>query len=123
MESGKQQRNRQREKRQFRIRKRLRGTAEKPRLCVIRSNQHIYVQLIDDEISQTIVSASTLDKQVRDTELGGKDKASARELGLKIAQLAKGKNIKKTVLDRGSRKYHGAIAALADGAREGGLEF
>lgn len=99
----------------------VRGSAAKPRLSVIKTNQHIHVQLIDDEKGLTLISASTLSKDLRTTEFGRKNKASAKKLGLTVADLAKKKEITQVVLDRGAAKYHGVIAAFADGAREGGL--
>lgn len=114
---------RKRAKRAVRVRKHLRGTTEKPRLCVIKSNCHIHVQLIDDEKFHTLASVSTLSKEFKNTEHGRKNKDSALHLGAKIAELAKAKNVKKIVFDRGPFKYHGVIAAVAQGARDGGLEF
>lgn len=112
-----------RKRRAFRVRKHVRGTSEKPRLCVIKTNVHVHVQLIDDEKSLTLASTSTLSKDFRNTEFNHKFSASAKQLGIKIAELAKAKNIKKVVFDRGWFKYHGVLAAVADAAREKGLEF
>jgi large subunit ribosomal protein L18 len=109
-------------KRALRNRSHLRGTSLKPRLSVIRSNKHLHVQLIDDDSSMTLASVSTISKEFRGGEFGKKNKTSAKQLGLKIAEIAKEKNVKKVVFDRGPFKYHGVVAALADGAREGGLE-
>jgi large subunit ribosomal protein L18 len=122
MESSLKRKYLNRKKRACRNRSHLRGTTEKPRLCVMKSNKHIHVQLIDDESSATIASTSTLSADFRETEFCKRNKASAKQLGLKIAELAKAKSVKRAVFDRGSFKYHGVIAALADGAREGGLE-
>lgn len=110
-------------KRALRVRKHVRGTSLKPRLCVVKTNSHIQVQLIDDEAGITIVGTSTFSKQFRDTEFNRKNKASAKKLGEYIAEVAVGKNIKEVVFDRGSSKYHGVLAELADAARAGGLQF
>jgi large subunit ribosomal protein L18 len=107
-----------RQRRVFRVRKALKGTLTKPRLSVYKSNKHLYAQLIDDTNSHTLASACTLSK-----EKMKKSKESAKQIGLTIAKLAKEKNINNIVFDRGRFKYHGLIAHLADGAREGGLEF
>jgi len=102
-----------------RIREKLSGTAERPRLNVYRSLNHIYAQVIDDQKGETIVSASTLAAKSK----SGGNVASAREIGKAIAEKAKEKGIKKVVFDRGGFLYHGRIKALADAAREAGLEF
>lgn len=106
-------------KRQLRVRKRLRGTAERPRLCVTKTNNHLHIQIIDDENGVTLASASTFDK---DNKMK-KNKENARKLGEKIAQLAISKEVKAVIFDRGYSKYHGVLAELADGARAGGLQF
>jgi large subunit ribosomal protein L18 len=117
-------RNKQlRYKRAIRVRKHLRGTATKPRLCVIKSNNHIQAYLFDDETGLTLGSVSTFSKDYRNTEFGRKNKASARKLGENIAEIAKSKNITAVVFDRGPSKYHGVFAELADAARAGGLKF
>lgn len=123
MDSSQIRKQRVRAKRRLRVRKRLRGTEVKPRLCVVKTNSHVHIQLINDEQSITIASASTLSKEFRNTDNNRKNKTSAKQLGLKIAALAKQKNIQQIVFDRGGSKYHGVVAAVADGAREGGLEF
>lgn len=110
-------------KRALRVRKKLSGTNTKPRLSVFKSNNHIQVQLIDDEAGNTLGSAATFAKEFRDTEFNRKNKASARKLGEQIAEIAKSKNIKEVVFDRGPFKYHGILAELADAARAGGLQF
>lgn len=110
-------------KRALRVRKRLRGTSEKPRLCVVKSNKHIQVQLIDDENGRTLGHASTFSKENRGTEQAKKNKASAKVLGETIANIAKAQNIKEVVFDRGPFKYHGILAELADAARSAGLQF
>jgi large subunit ribosomal protein L18 len=115
--------NERRIKRAYRVRKRLRGTSLKPRLSVHKSNKHIQVQIIDDETGITLGSTSTFAKEFRDSEFGSKNKASAKKLGEKIAEIAKEKNIKEVVFDRGPFKYHGIFAELADAARSAGLKF
>ncbi len=112
-----------RKRRAKRLRRKVRGDESRPRLNVIKSNKHIHVQLIDDETMVTLAGISTLSKEFRQTEFNKKNKASAKQLGLKIAELSKAKNVKKIIFDRGPHKYHGVLAAVADGAREGGLEF
>jgi large subunit ribosomal protein L18 len=112
-----------RHKRTMRVRNKLRGTSSKPRLCVVKSNKHIQVQLIDDDEGKTLGTAATCSKEFRGTEFAKKNKASAQKLGQIIAEIAKQKNIKEIVFDRGPFKYHGILAALADSAREAGLQF
>jgi large subunit ribosomal protein L18 len=112
-----------RSKRAIRVRKHLRGTSTKPRLCVIKSNNHIQAHLFDDEAGLTLGSVSTFSKDYRNTEFGKKNKASARKLGENIAEIAKSKNIEQVVFDRGPSKYHGILAELANAARAGGLKF
>ena len=110
-------------KRAQRVRKRVRGSTEKPRICVVKTNRHIQVQIIDDEKGVTLASLSTLSKGIKDTEFGKKNKASAKVLGEKIAEHAKGLGISQVVYDRGPFKYHGILAELAQAARAGGLQF
>jgi large subunit ribosomal protein L18 len=105
-----------------RIREKLSGTAERPRLNVYRSLDHIYTQLIDDANGVTLVSASTLTKKGEPKKTGG-NVASAKDVGKLIAERAQEKGIKRVVFDRGGYLYHGRIKALADAAREAGLEF
>lgn len=112
-----------RKKRAMRVRKNLRGTSVKPRLSVVKSNNHIQVQLIDDEQGKTLAGTATFAKEFRKTEFCKKNKASARKLGEKIAQLAQEQNIQELVFDRGPFKYHGILAELADAARAAGLKF
>lgn len=112
-----------RHKRALRVRKTLRGTNVKPRLCVFKSNKHIHAQLIDDESGQTIGSAATFSKDLRNTEFATKNKNSAAKIGELIAEIAKQKEIIEVVFDRGPFKYHGILAALADSARAAGLKF
>jgi len=112
-----------RKKRALRVRKHLRGTVSKPRLSVVKSNNHIQVQLIDDEGGTTLGGTATFAKEFRNTEFNKKNKASARKLGEQIAEIAKSKSIKEVVFDRGPFKYHGILAELANAARAGGLQF
>jgi len=110
-----------RAKKHYRIRKNIFGTAECPRLAVYRSNKHIYAQIINDEQGVTLASASTLDASLKG-EYGGNCSA-AKNVGLLLAERAKAANVETVVFDRGGLMYHGRIAALAEGAREGGLDF
>ena len=109
-------------KRKIRIRKRLSGTSERPRLVVFRSNLHIYAQIIDDMTGSTLAQASTLTLS-KNGEKVACNKAGAEKVGKEVARIAKDKNITKVVFDRHGYLYHGRIKAIADGAREGGLEF
>lgn len=110
-------------KRAFRVRKTLKGTAEKPRLSVHKTNKHITAQLIDDEKGIVLGMAGTVTKEFRGTPFEKKSKESAKKIGETIADLAKKNNIKEVVFDRGPFKYHGILAELADAARAGGLKF
>lgn len=114
-------RNAVRKRRHARVRKKIFGTAERPRLNVFRSNKHIYAQIIDDMKAVTLVSASTLDKEF-DLESTGNIEA-AKKVSELVAKRALAKGIKKVVFDRGGYLYHGRVKALADAAREAGLEF
>jgi large subunit ribosomal protein L18 len=109
--------------RAMRVRKRLQGTSLKPRLSVFKSNNHLQVQLIDDDNSVTLAGISTYSKEFRDTEFNRKSKASARKLGEYIAEKAKLQSIKEVVFDRGPYKYTGLLAELAEAARNAGLKF
>ncbi len=110
-----------RRRRHFRVRKRVVGSAERPRLVVSRSSRHLVAQIVDDSIGQTLVSASTMESTLRASK---DDKsAKARFVGAEIAKRAKEKGISTVVFDRGGNKYTGRIAALADSARENGLDF
>lgn len=112
-----------RERRKLRIRKKISGSVERPRLTVFRSAKHIYAQVIDDSTGKTLAHASTLSKDLRGT-LGENDKSdAAKKVGALIAKICKEKNILKVVLDRNGYLYHGRVSALAQAAREGGLEF
>ncbi|MNI22927.1 50S ribosomal protein L18 [compost metagenome] len=115
--------NKARLKRHLRVRKKIQGTAERPRLNVYRSSKHIYAQLIDDVAGVTLVSASTVDKELSANVKNGGSVESARQVGELIAKRAQDKNVKNVVFDRGGYLYHGRIQALADAAREAGLEF
>lgn len=101
----------------------IKGTAERPRLSIYRSNENIYAQIIDDTSSTTLVSCSTLDCDIRIDIRNGRTCYASRLMGRKLAELSLEKNIKKIVFDRGRYLYHGRIKALADGARAGGLDF
>lgn len=114
--------NKSRKKRHLRVRKKIQGTPERPRLNVFRSSKHMYAQIIDDSKGVTLVSASTLDKELKDLDNGGNVEA-ARKVGELIAKRAKENGINKVVFDRGGYLYHGRVQALADAAREAGLEF
>jgi large subunit ribosomal protein L18 len=108
-------------RRHTRLRKRVAGTPERPRLVVNRSSRHIHVQLVDDSAGRTIAAASTMDASIRGGE--GDKSALARRVGALIAERAKAAGVTAVVLDRGGNRYAGRIAALADAAREGGLDF
>lgn len=111
-----------RRKRHMRIRRKMSGTAAIPRLCVYKSINNIYVQVIDDSAGVTLAAASTLDQDMAAFR-GKTNKEAAAEVGKKIAAVAQAKDIKTVVFDRNGYKYHGCVAALADAAREGGLDF
>ena len=110
----------ERERRHLRVRRKVSGTAERPRLCIFRSNSNIYVQIIDDIAGNTLVSASTLDKEVKTKHA---NKEAAKEVGTLIAKRALDKKIESVVFDRGGYIYHGVVKELAEAAREGGLKF
>lgn len=107
----------------IRVRTRVIGTPERPRLCVYRSLEHIYAQIIDDRNGRTLVSASSVDKESKKAVKGGGNIASAKTIGKLIAERAKAAGVAKVVFDRGGYKYHGRVKALADAAREAGLQF
>ena len=106
-----------------RIRRKLSGTAARPRLAIFRSEAHIYAQVIDDVAGSTVVSASTVDKGAKATTKKGGNVAAAKAIGKLVAERAREKGIKSVVFDRGGYQYHGRVKALADAAREAGLEF
>lgn len=110
----------ERTRRHIRVRRKISGTAERPRLCVYRSNSNIYAQIIDDVAGNTLVSASTLDKEVKTKK---SNIEAAKEVGTLIAKRATAKKIKNVVYDRSGYIYHGIVKELAEAAREGGLEF
>lgn len=115
--------NKKRVKRHLRVRKTVHGTPERPRLNVYRSLNHIYAQIIDDTVGKTLVSASTVDKDLKEKLASGGNKDAAREIGKIVAQKALEKGIETVVFDRGGYIYHGRVKELAEGAREGGLKF
>ena len=113
-------RKKERTRRHIRVRRKISGTALRPRLCVYRSNSNLYVQIIDDVAGNTIVQASTLDKEIKTKHA---NKEAAKELGTLIAKKALDKKIETVVFDRGGYIYHGVVKELAEAAREGGLKF
>ena len=115
------QKNEARQKRHRRVRKKVRGTAVRPRLTVFRSSRHVYAQVIDDVSGRTIVSASTVEAEAKGGATATVDAAKA--VGKRIGERAKAAGIGAVVFDRGGFRYHGRVAAVADGARESGLEF
>ena len=112
-----------RRRKHVRVRKKIAGTSSRPRLCVFRSNTNIYAQIIDDEAGKTLVSASTLDKEVKASIENGSNKEGAAAVGKQIAERALAANINEVVFDRGGYIFHGRVAALAEAAREAGLKF
>jgi len=110
-------------KRHRRVRAKISGTAERPRLNVFRSLKHIYAQLIDDDAGHTMAAASTVEPAFRNAGKSGGNVEAARAIGLLIAERAKEKGITRVVFDRGGYQYHGRVKQLAEAAREGGLEF
>ena len=112
-----------RERRKLRIRKKVHGTPEMPRLSVFRSARHIYAQVIDDVTGKTLAHASTLSKDLRGTLSGDKKIIAAKKVGALIAKICKTKKIDRVVFDRNGYMYHGRVSALAEAAREAGLEF
>ncbi len=120
---AKESRNDKRLKRHERVRKNLYGTPEKPRLCVYRSNKNISAQIIDDVSGTTLVAASSLDKDLKAEVANGGNKEAAKKVGAALAKKAAAKGIEEVCFDRGGFLYHGRVAELAAGAREGGLKF
>lgn len=112
-----------RRRRQLRVRRKIHGTSERPRLSVYRSLRHMYAQLIDDEAGVTLVAASTLEPALRGGEGGTGNVDAAREVGRTLGQRALEKGIVRVVFDRGGNQYHGRVRAVAEGAREAGLQF
>ena len=115
--------SKQRQLRRFRVRNRLRATSGRLRLSVHRSNKHIYAQIIDDQVGHSLVSASTAESEICGADESGGNKAAATKVGQVLAARALEKGIKQVAFDRGQYRYHGRLAALADAARAGGLEF
>ncbi|SFM34191.1 large subunit ribosomal protein L18 [Paenibacillus sp. 1_12] len=120
---NKSDKNKARLKRHLRVRKKIQGTTERPRLNIFRSSKHMYAQLIDDVKGVTIASASTQDKELKENIGNGGNAEAARKVGALIAERAKQSGVEKIVFDRGGYLYHGRVKALADAAREAGLEF
>jgi large subunit ribosomal protein L18 len=114
---------RQRQRRRYRVRRHIRGTSDRPRLTVFRTSKHIYAQIIDDSAGRTLVSASTMDKKLRESVGFGGNQAAAAAVGQEVAARAKAAGISQVCFDRGSFRYHGRVAALANAAREAGLDF
>jgi large subunit ribosomal protein L18 len=112
-----------RDKRHYRLRRWVRGTAARPRLAVFRSLNHIYAQVVDDETGRTLVAADSRSKEFRTGQPRGGNVAAAKAVGTLLAQRAKAAGLARVVFDRGGFKYHGRVKALADAARAGGLEF
>ena len=108
-------------RRHLRVRKKLKGTAVRPRLVVSRSSRHVFVQVVDDTVGKTVASASTMEADLRTFE--GDKSAKARKVGELVAERAKAQGIEAVVFDRGGNRYAGRVAAIADGAREGGLSL
>ena len=106
-----------------RVRLKVSGTAERPRLCVFRSSTHLYAQVIDDAAGRTLVAASSVDKETRKQIQGGGNVAAAKIVGQAVAARARAKGISQVVFDRGGYRYHGRVKALAEAAREAGLKF
>jgi large subunit ribosomal protein L18 len=115
--------NKNRQARQYRVRKKISGTPERPRLTVFRSSKNIYAQVIDDINGNTLVSASTLDEEFKTTFSNGGNKEAAKVVGEILGKRAVGKGIENVVFDRAGYLYHGRVKELADGAREAGLKF
>jgi large subunit ribosomal protein L18 len=120
---GRIDKNKIRKRKHVRVRKKISGTGECPGLCVFRSNAHIYAQIIDDETQTTLASASTLDKEIKGSVSVGSNIEAAKAVGKLIAERAAAKDIKVVVFDRSGYLYHGRVQALAEAAREAGLEF
>ena len=112
-----------RERIHLRMRKRIVGTPERPRLCIHRSSRHIRAQVVDDHAGRTLAAASSLDKDVRAVIKGGGNIAASKVVGKIVAERARAKGVEKVVFDRGGYQYHGRVQALAEAAREAGLKF
>ncbi|HBB73991.1 MAG TPA: 50S ribosomal protein L18 [Planctomycetaceae bacterium] len=114
---------RQRLRRRYRVRRSIKGTAERPRLSVFRSHKHIYAQVIDDATGRTLVSASSRDRELREALAFGGNRAAAEAIGRSVAERALAAGVTKVCFDRGAFRYHGRVSALAEAARAAGLEF
>lgn len=112
-----------RARRHRRVRKKVTGTAERPRLAVYRSNRHVVAQVIDDEAGRTVAAASSVEKELRDATGNTGNKTGAAAVGRLVAERARAAGVSRVVFDRGGFRYHGRVAAVADAAREAGLEF
>ena len=112
-----------RHRRQERVRRQVRGSDQQPRLCVYRSQQHVYAQVISDGAGRTLVAASTLSRELRDRLSRSADREAAHQVGLLVAKRCKEQGISQVIFDRNGFMYHGRVKAVADGAREGCLEF
>jgi large subunit ribosomal protein L18 len=112
-----------RQRRKIRVRKKVRGTDLRPRVCVFRSNKHIYAQVISDSEGKTLVTVSTLSENLAEQIKEAKGVVAAKQVGVALAKVCKEKNITRVVFDRNGFIYHGRVKAVADGAREGGLDF
>jgi large subunit ribosomal protein L18 len=115
--------NEQKERRKRRVRAKITGTSERPRLSVFRSSQHIYAQVIDDQVGATLAAVSTLTKDVKGAVAEANKTDAAKKVGEAIAKACLAKGVKKVVFDRGGYVYHGRVSALAEAARKAGLEF
>ncbi len=114
---------RQRQRRRFRVRRSIRGTTERPRLTIFRTHKHIYAQVVDDSTGRTLASASSMDKALRDGLGFGGNKHAAAAIGKAVAERAKAAGVSQVCFDRGSFRYHGRVAVLAEAARAAGLQF
>jgi large subunit ribosomal protein L18 len=114
---------RQRQRRRFRVRRSIRGTTERPRLTIFRTHKHIYAQVVDDSTGRTLASASSMDKALRDGLGFGGNKQAAEAIGKAVAERAKAAGVSQVCFDRGSFRYHGRVAVLAEAARAAGLQF
>jgi len=112
----------ERAKRHQRIRRRIRGTSERPRLCVTKTLRHLYAQIVDDEVGRTLVQVSTLDPAIR-ADVSGPNVAAAKKLGSVLAEQAVSQGIEAVVFDRGGHPYHGVVSSFAEACRQGGLRF
>ena len=114
---------RQRQRRRFRVRRSIRGTTDRPRLTIFRTHKHIYAQVVDDSTGRTLASASSMDKALRDGLGFGGNKQAAEAIGKAVAERAKAAGVSQVCFDRGSFRYHGRVAVLAEAARDAGLQF